>query len=66
MATVTVTRTGKRYKLSFSKLPGQSFGPYSSDEAIRDLRVSALLEPVAACKLVVDATIDGSATTETG
>ena len=78
MATVTVTvtasktmrkfgdETSRAYTLTFSKLPGQPFGPYSFTQAVRDLRVSALLEPLAARDLVLDATTEGTATTETG
>jgi len=61
----TVTKAGQRYKLSFSKLPGKSFGPYEFTEAIRDLRISALLEPMDARNLVMDAAVEGSATRET-
>lgn len=74
MATVTViasagmrrfgNETSRAFTLTFSKLPGQSFGPYSFSEAVRDLRVSALLAPLAARNLVLDA-MSGPATAET-
>jgi hypothetical protein len=64
--TVTVTRKGKRFTLTFSKLQGQTFGPYEFAEAVRDLRVSALLAPLAARDLVLDAHAQGSATAPTG
>lgn len=69
--TVTVTRQGAqrvnaKYTATFSQLPGQSFGPWSMTEMIKDLRVSALLEPIEARNLVLDAHAKGSATTEMG
>lgn len=72
MSTVTVTCPPttpfgrKSYTLTFSKLPGQKFGPFGLAEAIQDLTVSALLDPLAARSLVMDAATGGSATTETG
>jgi hypothetical protein len=76
MSTVTVTasknfrqfgaETSQAFTLEFSKLPARDFGPYSFTEAVRDLRVSALLEPLAARNLVLDAATSGTATTETG
>jgi hypothetical protein len=70
MDTVTVTRLrrgkyGLRFSISFSKLPKQDFGPYDLTEAVRDLRISALLSPIEARNLVMDAAVDGTATTET-
>jgi hypothetical protein len=62
--TVTVKKYGKRFKMSFSKLPDRVFGPYDFAETIRDLRVSALLSPVDARSLVIDATVNGAATTQ--
>jgi hypothetical protein len=53
------------FKLSFSKLPRQAWGPYSLGETIRELTVSALLDPVTARNLVFEAATEGSATTET-
>lgn len=35
--TVTVRKKGARYTSEFSKLPGQTFGPYDFAEMIRDL-----------------------------
>lgn len=65
MRTVTVTRRGKRFAVSFSALPGQSFGPWEFAETVRDLRVSALLTPMEARDLVMDAA-SGSATRPVG
>lgn len=63
--TVTVSKYGKsRFKVSFSLLPGRSFGPWELPETIRDLTVSALLSPLDARTLVCDAAVKGSATTE--
>jgi len=53
--TVTVTYARKRWTLEFSKLPGQTFGPYDLPEAAGQLRVAALLEPLAARELLLDA-----------
>jgi hypothetical protein len=53
--TVTVTCARKRYTLTFSKLPGQSFGPYEFAEAISQLYVCALLSRPDARNLVMDA-----------
>jgi hypothetical protein len=66
MSTVTVYKKGKRFRVEFSRLPGQSFGPWSFAETIRDLTVSALLEPLQARDLVMDAAVKGSATSQTG
>lgn len=63
MPTVTVRKKGKRFTLEFSRLPGKSFGPWSFEETIRDLTISALLEPLAARDLVMDAAVHGSAQT---
>ena len=63
MDTVTVTKRGERYVSTFSKLPGRTFGPYEFADMIRDLRVSAFLSPIAARGLVMDAAVNGSATT---
>ena len=65
MSTVTVTCKNSWYRLAFSKLPGSEFGPYRFAEAITDLRVSALLSPIDARNLVMDATTEGTATRET-
>lgn len=64
--TVTVARKGRRFTLTFSALPGRLFGPYEFSEAVRHLRVAALLEPMAARDLVLDAHADGAATAATG
>jgi hypothetical protein len=53
--TVTVTCKRKRYTLTFSKLPGRSFGPYDFTEAIGQLYVGALLSRLEARDLVMDA-----------
>ena len=54
--TVTVTYARKRWTLTFSKLPDHKpFGPYDFAEAIGQLRVGALLEPLEARNLVMDA-----------
>lgn len=64
--TVTVTRHGQRFKVSFSRLPGRTFGPWDLAEAIRDLTISALLEPVDARDLVMEAGATGSAARPVG
>lgn len=53
--TATVTCKRKRYTLTFSKLPGRSFGPYDFAEAIGQLRIAALLSALEARDLVMDA-----------
>lgn len=58
---VTVTRKGKRFQLSFSALPGRTFGPFDLPEAVRDLMVSADLPPRVARDLVLDAHTNGAA-----
>lgn len=62
MDTVTVRKKGKRFTSEFSRLPGQIFGPYGFPELCRDLTVSALLTPMEARNLVMDAAVKGSAT----
>jgi len=64
--TVTVTKHGNRFKVSFSQLPGHTFGPWDLTETVRDLTISALLERPAARNLVMDAAVNGSATASTG
>lgn len=66
--TVTVTFVRKRYRLAFSKLPGQDFGPYDFAEAIGQLHVGALLSRLDARNLVMDAATspDHTATAPTG
>lgn len=65
MAAVTVSvRAGNQFVVTFSALPGREFGPWAFDEAVRDLTVSVLLEPLAARDLVLDAHTNGSATTD--
>ena len=66
MDTVTVTCHRKRYRLSFSKLPGRTFGPYDLRDAVTQLYVGALLERIDARTLVLDAAMNGTATTEVG
>jgi hypothetical protein len=72
---VTVTRKSKpgrdavtqtRYEVTFDALPGRTFGPWGYHEMHRDLIVSALLEPVEARGLVLDAWRNGTATCPTG
>lgn len=66
--TVTVTYARKHWSLAFSKLPGQKFGPYDLPGAVGQLRVAALLEPIDARNLVLDAAAadDHTATAQTG
>lgn len=64
MNEVTVTCARKRYTLSFSQLPGKTFGPYEFVEAIGQLHVGALISRRAARDLVLQAFSDGSAKTE--
>jgi hypothetical protein len=65
--TVTVTCRRRYFTLSFSRLPGQSFGPYDFPEAAGQLRIAALLEPHEARNLVMAAatSADRMAITET-
>lgn len=71
MATVTVTSSaamgssGKEWTLEFSRLPGQKFGPYGFTEVIGQLRIAALLSPLDARNLVMDAVTQGTVTAET-
>lgn len=64
--TVTVTRSGKRFRLSFSRLPGADFGPYDFAETVPQLQVAALLEPLEARNLVLDAAAAGTVTSSVG
>lgn len=64
--TVTVTSRNSWYRMTFSVLPGEVFGPYRFDEAIRELRVSALLSAMGARNLVLEASHTGNATKEIG
>jgi hypothetical protein len=66
--TVTVTYARKHWSLAFSKLPGQKFGPYDLPGAVGQLRVAALLEPIDARNLVLNAAAadDHTATAQTG
>lgn len=60
--TVTVRKYGKqRYKVEFSRLPGEVFGPWDFATVVRDLTVSALLTPMQSRNLVLDAATIGSA-----
>jgi hypothetical protein len=52
--------------LVFSKLPGETFGPYDFAETVRELRVGALLEPTEARDVVMDAAVTGRETINTG
>lgn len=65
-STVTVTKKGKRYVAAYSKLPGKTFGPFDLPEMVRDLRVAALLSPMDARNLVLEAHEKSSATTKCG
>ena len=70
MDSVTVTVVKRRtgfplYTLAFSVLHGQTFGPWEFDETVRDLTVSALLSPLDARNLVLDALERGTATSPT-
>jgi hypothetical protein len=66
MATVTVRKArGQKFTLEHSALPGRIFGPWDMAEMIKDLRVSALLDRFAARDLVMDAAVNGTATTRT-
>lgn len=57
--TVTVTRQGKlgrdRFQVAFSALPGRTFGPWDFARTVQDLTVSALLSPLDARDLVMEA-----------
>ena len=63
-ATVTVRSQGDKYVCEVSQLPGQTFGPWDMPEMIQDLTISALLTPLQARDVVMDAAIHGEATTE--
>lgn len=71
---VTVSRVGggrdvvaqARYTVAFDALPGRVSGPWGFRETCRDLAVSALLAPVQARALVLDAWSRGSASREAG
>jgi hypothetical protein len=62
--TVTVThhRWPDRYSIKFSQLPDRVFGRWDFARTVRDLTVSALLTPLDARNLVLDAHAHGSAT----
>lgn len=65
MSTVTVTRKRKdRFVVSFSALPGRTFGPWDFVETVRDLRVSALLTALQARDLALEADASGTAQRE--
>ncbi len=64
--TVTVTKKGKRFLAAYSELPGKVFGPFDLSEMVRDLRVAALLSPMDARNLVLEAHDKGSATVKYG
>jgi hypothetical protein len=61
--TVTVTKKGKRYVITYSRLPGEKFGPFDFAEAGRELFLW-LPTRMAARNLVLDASEHGSATAE--
>lgn len=64
MSTVTITRKRRdRFVVTFSALPGRTFGPWNFAETVRDLRVSALLTAREARDLVLDADASGKAET---
>jgi hypothetical protein len=65
--TVTVRYSGKpsnkgRYTVTFSQLPGKSFGPWDFVNTVRDLGFSAMLTPLDARNLVLDTHQHGRAT----
>lgn len=62
--TVTVARKGKRLISWFSAIEARTFGPWEMDEMVRDLRVSALLPPLEARDLCLEALAHGHATRE--
>lgn len=66
MHTVTIVKKGQRFTVTFSQLPGRTFGPWEFAQTVRDLQVSALLSPISARDLVMDAATQGSATSEMG
>jgi hypothetical protein len=63
--TVTVTNTVARglprFTVQFSMLPDRTFGPWNFTQTVRDLTISALLTPMAARNLVLDAHAHGKA-----
>jgi hypothetical protein len=62
-ATVTVThRQGDQYVVEFSALPSTVFGPWDFTVTVWVLTVSAVLSPIDARTLVLDAYTNGSAT----
>lgn len=73
MRTYTVHRVGKqkrdamgdqRYRMEISTLPGQSFGPFRFRDISVELQVTALIEPVEARNLILDAFFAGKAEVE--
>lgn len=63
--TVTVHWRDSRFWVTFARLPGKEWGPWGLAETVRDLTVSALLAPMDARNLALDAVERGSATTIT-
>jgi hypothetical protein len=59
LRTVIVTCERKRYRLVFSDLPEREFGPYDFTEVIGQIRVAALLSPMEARNLVLEALESG-------
>lgn len=62
--TVTITKRGKRFVITHSRLPGQKFGPFDFAEAGRELFIGMLLSRMDARNLMLDASEHGSATAE--
>jgi hypothetical protein len=53
--TVVITCARKRYRLYFSALPGEVFGPYDFGEVRAQLETGALLSPVESRTLALEA-----------
>lgn len=65
VGTVTVRKVGRRFTCEYSRLPGKVFGPWMLAEMVRDLTVAALLSPLDARNLALQAAASatGAATT---
>lgn len=63
---VTVTKATKqlnaKYTVSFSVLPDRTFSPWDFVRTVHDLTISALLSPLDARNLVLDAHVNGTST----
>lgn len=64
--TVTITHARKRFRLTYSQLPGKVFGSFEFPDVIQELRISALLSPIAARTAVFDAVVNGCTTVTIG